>query len=1360
MIKKYLQRFGGMRQDPAADKDTGDKYWSARNIRITATDSPSQYAVTNEHGNVSVLLIPEPTINLATTSIDYVFNDITKSLSYETTNSEASDRCQIEEEYNGKLSEDQQIIGVIEARDSVIIATTDDNGFDCFWEFTNLNSGEFDLTLLYMNNLTLNSDYPLQIIYNYENSIIEKIYFVDGVQQLRFMNIRQSKVNGDILNLADVDPSSVDTVSNFSLSQISIIDVVGGGGHTSGMVQYSYGLYILNGAQTTISPLTDIKPIDRGNGLGGGAVNINLGKSVRISIPNLDRNYTHIKVYRIKYTSLNEAPTISIAVDKEIDDYNSMEVYDTGSSEGTISLEQFIFLGSAPKIPKHLASKDSRMFLINIKDKTFDLDLDMRAYGHNSFAQGAKAVIQEKVTSIAGFVSGTERDINTTTYSVDKKHDSINKDYDVYKFQKDGVTLGGEGKYIKFELVQSAVVDSINKRFFKDRELYRIGILFYNSRGQTSNPLWVSDFVAPEGNLEGLFNQLKVTLKSEFTTWLNNPANFEDEYGKPVGYKIIRADRQLNDRTIITQGLINPMVANYHIARKKEVTLLQRTANASSAGATKMPSMIRTFQTEPPFVKCKNYHELSWNHENDSSKSDLSTGQDYECHKSGASEDFMAQTLQFNQLIQLFSPEISFADISVDSSLKLRIRGLQKTSQKSGWFAEITVPDGITPGQEATFEGGFTTDTSSATSLVGSAGNLNDKGLFGASNNKSRTGFNQFFREFNGGFLKNIGSIQEYQLFGTPEISERGAGPTQYNGSDKFRYVNHLKALLQDDFNHTKTGPSSVKDDSKIQVTGCNSYGERNVTFVEGSNLMNARSIEEIKAETGISNNDGVLIAELKRPDDQRYVGAIYGGFSYEAKSSASYIQIGSYKDISDLVVDIDSPGDTYVQNFIFTKFTKTEVALTARNETQVTEIVSIPVETTIDLKNREDFSLHEWDNKFQPRYDEYSTYNRVYSQQANLIRSTDTGFKFKKVSEFDTRIIASKEKIAGEGVDSWTDFLENEQQDLDGKYGPINAVVNWKDEIFTLQDTGVARIAINPRVQTTGADGLSIELGTGKVLHDYHYITTTSGSLGKWCIKSTDKGFYYFDLLKKSIMASYGGSVVNLTDQHGLHSFMENNIDYDDFIDDLPNKNKGVVIGVHNATNDVFISFKKTTNSFTLGFNEKITSQNSGFVTIYDYVPSYYISKGSTLLMVGPDGKSLWQHFKGNRCQFFGVTYDSEMIMTPRSPLSSGDINGGKVIFNNMEWKSLVKNAEGVELNKTISKIRAYNDYQDTGLKDLIIRENLRRRNRSWTASIPRVSGSRDRITSPWCFVEIKFINGSNETFLLHETNILYSQY
>lgn len=1349
MIKKHQVHYKGMSKDVASDLQS-EQYFDAKNIRILSTDQKSSFAVTNEVGNELIFSIPTPIFDFENTKIRYTVGTVEKTISYATETSVVP-RCELESNYvdisqNPDIaytSGTQIIIGTKELRDSALIVTTDDNGWDCFWELTDLIDGNFDLNLLYMGNLGLSKNNLVQVLYNYENSIIQKIYFVDGKHQLRFFNIRQSVDNGDSKNLIDISSSIIDVVSTFTLSQPIVNGVISGGGHTAGMVQYAYGLYVLNGAQTTVSPVSILTSIDKGENLGGGEVNENLGRSVEITVEDIDPKFTHIKLYSIKYTSYNELPEISIVADKEVDNFTSFKFTDVGGAQDTISLEEFIFLGSSPVVPKHIVTKDNRLFPINIKQSNFDVDIDCRAY---SYSAGQTAIVMENVYLDQ---YGTIMGVYTTVpgdFNIPVRHDAINRDYDTYMYKSDGTSYGASGKYVEIEITQTAMSedDAEELQFLKDRELYRYGIKFYNRRGQTSDPKWISDLRTPEGNLAGTYNQLKVNLTAEFYTWLADDSNFDSEDDKPTGYKVIRADRTLNDQTIYAQGFINPMVANY-VTTNKALSLADRKAAVNSNESDIIPSMTRMFETMIPFQNCKDYYELAFN-----SSGNLTRNNTVEGFVS-LSDDYRAQNFQHNRLMQFYSPEVTFRDNQIDSSYFLKVLGIMQQDDVHNWSTE-TNPINATTDVEIKFTNGITSSTPGVNSaeIKGSAGWVSDLSFYGPTNHKNNHATHQVHRSFNGAFHKSSGDHILYDMYGTPELTQEGADFKPYNNDYQLRYSNNLKTMLIDKWAKSK----DVREDADVQIRGCNTIGAKCITFAEGPdeidyNVDSRRSIEQMYGDTSLNVPDGVLLTEFTKNVQEMYIGNIYGGMSYEAKSNASYIEIGTFANIAD-DVSIVSPGDTFVGPFTFSKMTKDNLENTSQEWNLVSEIVTIRCETTVDLKNRNDLSLGAWDNRWQPKMEEYQKYNDVYSQQPTLIKAIDDGFKFKKIQEFDGRLMTTKIKVPGESIDSWTDFLENDTMDLDGKYGPINAVVNLMDEVFCLQDTAVVHIAINPRVQVPGSDGVGLELGTGGILHDYTYKSTTVGCINKWGVVKTENSFYFVDLINQAIMTFDGSKVGRLSDSKGFHHEFVNRMNHNELKADNSVLGAGVSLGYNPVNADVYFSFLQSTDPFTLAFNEKIGE----FVSFYDYVPAWYINKGSVLITSNPSHTQMWEHFKGTPNHFYGTHYKSTITLQVAP-------DGNEIILNGASYKRELTDSNGNEiLLEGLTGVRVYNDYQDSGVVSLVIRQNVFKKFRNWTVQFPRQSGSRDRVRSAWGFAEFSFENTNGNKLILHDISIFYTQH
>lgn len=1498
MNKEVKYSYRGMNQDLSKSKIPHDFYFEGKNIRIVATNSQSTASVTNEKGNSLILTIPIPVINSGNSTIDY----LDKALPY--TTNEIEDQYFVGSSY--LLSGDQIIIGHTNVRNNIILFTTDNNGFDCIWK---LNDTTFDITLLYMRDLDFSENFPIQVINNFENEKIDKVYWVDGNNQLRFININHSIANQDLEELIDLAINSINMVGSFDLSQPIVIDILQGGTHTSGMIQYAYNLYRINSSQTKLSPFSDLVSLDK-DVLGGGELNEVVSSIPVVRIPDIDLDYTHIKVYAIKYTSFNQIPTISLIDEREIPNTGAIEVYDDGSIIETLSLEEFTFLGSDLIIPKHINSKDNRLFLANYKEINFDVDLDLRAYSFNS--SNLAVVYDNLFLATPTTVSGTPFVINGTNYDDPglDKFDSVNLDYPQYKYQFDGTTLGGEGKYIKYELTQDT--EKTNKsRFFKDDELYRLGIQFYNKYGNISLPKWIADFRAPSGNLKGLYNTLRVELTTDFYIWLNTNV-FDNDYNIPSGYRILVAERTFNDKTIVANGILSPMMVNDKSGTKNDD--FDYKAGVAKA-SPKLPNFfMRNVGDNADILPIREAEHMQ--------RLDISKFQDTEVFSNGGSSS-SGSFYQFNSMLQMYSPEILFGEqFGITNSLKLKIKGGLHNTRNCSWNKEVNLEEGFNE-VEGKVTNGISPFYASGTATSGNIYDMFDTGLVGhpGGSNANKMSKSQFYRVYGdntnpttdpnqqlitftipftpdfspnivfadtnknakiilnpdnndatfdlsytadviytitpdpgytavnysaylkdsqtGGSyvtLSNVNNVQvinhtythlvttsdvdntytlnyylaikpdnnfvgtidihiEYHedetifpftqtllnitdsslnpfslvpivvganpgyivdpvtpviedIYGTPELIERGADFVTYNNDQNYRYVNSLQSILVD-------GELKYAEDGECgrRIVTMNSYGQRCITFVTGPDdplveHEDRPTLETMFTATGITGDHYGVIGELVKSDVEVYLGNIYGGNSYEDKRRSNYLEIGQYKEISNSIIDIKSPGDTFVNNFRFQRITALDTGFDNQCAQQMVEIVEFTTETTVDLKNRDDFSLLDWDSKFQPSNADYHKYNRVYSQQSNLLTRRDVNFNFKKVNFFDTNVISTKFKSAGELIDSWTDIQPNELITLDGKYGAINSLHSFKDELYTFQDSGIAFLSINPRIQVQGNDGVSIELGKGTVLNDYKYFTTESGTINKWSIVNSLAAIYFYDTLNKSLNI-VSKDIQGLSDIKGLHTkFQKNNTTI--LRVNNPIIKQGVVSSFDYINNDMFMTFHQGEDSFTVTYNEGTNS----FVSFYDYIPSRYISKGDNFITTDPTNTMIYKQYDGNFNEFYGVKYSSYITI-----LANPEVDRDTV-FDNIMYKSEIYLDDIDQSDKTLSSVRLYNEYQDSGVVPLILGRdtNLRRKFRDWNAILPREENTRQRIRNPWVYLKLQLDNPNNYKMILHDIVISYT--
>lgn len=1372
MNKQVKYTYLGANQDITQSKHQNTFYYDAEHIRIMASDRQTAGSVTNEKGTGLVITVPEITINQAASTITYN-NGVVNFVENYTGGNE------IDQQINsGDLptsSTTQKIIGAVSTRTGIVLFTTDGLGMDCVWNIDNivedieLNTN-YTLDLIYLRDLNFSFDNPIQAIFNYENDNIQKIYWVDGKEQIRFLNLRHESIEGNGL-LLDIPSTSIDFVGVVDFSQPVVTDIVGGGTHTAGMVQYAYNLYRLNSSQSKLSPLSELVPLGENGNKGGGELNEVVGSTPIVQISDIDQSYTNIKVYAIKYTSLNQLPEIGLIEERELSG-PTLSVYDDGNVIETLGLEEFLFLGSDPYIPRHIETKDNRMFLADITTNDFLLpeELDCRAYSFIS--GGAYASVRDNAfINSNGVVDGVRSNVSGL-YILPKNHDAINLNYDVFKYQKDGTTVGGEGKYIKYQLLQKTSAqltkDVEDYTFLKDNEIYRIGIVFYNRIGQESLPQWIADFVTPEGNLEGNYNTLKVELKAAFYTLIDNYA-YDSEDDRPVGYKIIRANRTFEDRTILTQGILNGMMINVlkdgindPILGKGQSRSQAKVARRTASDANvKFPNFLtRYFGTNPTKGDNEGFYPLQPNEhllnmQFNEDPDDYTVGSPFLRVNRGTEVQYedagarVADSIQYTAMQQMYSPDILFLDLPFTSGLKTKIRGLATYQENNVWFQGRNVNTQIQD-QEGKTEGVHTyypVSGGTQVELNGNGDNFQDRGLLYNPNqggDEVRTAFTQWYRDMTG-FTAAQNDEAEFPIYGTPEVTDRGQGRTIYNRNPKYEYQNTFEGFLTD-------GDDSF-DSFQNGIVSVNSWGAKCITLVHGDDNDQSWfrfNLESMFTTANPPLSKGCLMAEIIKDDTQKYVGNIYGGFSYEDKKRTTYIPIGEYRDLTTTSIEIDNAGDTYVQQFNLLRVGKTETEIYQYNVNQISEIVSFMVETSIDLKNRHDISDSTWDSEFQPRFDQYHLYNTVYSQQPTLKATSDVDFTFRRLEKFDTRIQSTKLKTPNESIDSWTDILSNEIMDLNGKYGPINNIIEFKDNLYAFQDEAIAAISINPRVQVQGSDGVGIELGTGGILYDFNYLTTKSGSINKWGMAQTKRGIYYYDALNKGIGRVPDAIGPLLSDVKGMHTYFNANYNYTPLQVDNPVLNTGAVVGYDNYNNDVYFTLHQAPNSFTWVFNEL----QDQFVDRKLYLPTKYIYKGEKLISISADGTQGYEHYLGQYNNYHG-TQQPSTITIQVNPEADFD-----KVFNNIFYNSEVYLSDLDLPAETLTHITAFNEYQNSGRIPLVAgrNSNLRRKFREWKANIPREANSRNRIRNPWIFLKLEFDNNSNYRLVLHDIIVSYT--
>ena len=164
----------------------------------------------------------------------------------------------------------------------------------------------------------LNFGDSVQTLGIYENENIQKVYWVDGINQPRVINIVK-----DILinkSVADVKQSYTNTSFDF-VPELSLKEEVTitpsfsqNGEFTAGTIQYAFTYYNKYSQETNIFYTTDLYYITYPNR--GGSPEDKINTSFQIKVENLQyEQFDYIRIYSIHRSSLNATPYVKRIID-------------------------------------------------------------------------------------------------------------------------------------------------------------------------------------------------------------------------------------------------------------------------------------------------------------------------------------------------------------------------------------------------------------------------------------------------------------------------------------------------------------------------------------------------------------------------------------------------------------------------------------------------------------------------------------------------------------------------------------------------------------------------------------------------------------------------------------------------------------------------------------------------------------------------------------------------------------------------------------------------------------------------------------------------------------------------------------
>lgn len=388
----------------------------------------------------------------------------------------------------------------------------------------NSPTSDFVGTVLYTGNLGFSAANPLETLAVYENENVKKVYWVDGIHQLRCINIMSPARAGDDTQF-NANPT-------LELQQVlSVTKRNSGGEFPAGSIQYAFTYHNQYGPETNVfetSPLYELSPKTKGVAADGRA-----NCSFLISLTETDPNFEYVRAYAIIRTSENGAPSVRLLGDfsngEITSGHHGITLVDNGMIGSSVDATSLIFIGGEPVAPSTFTVKDNTLFLGNIK-------LLRSSLGTIEFNTSTHQTIAEKIAAMRD--AGTIPLVNSS-----KSISNVGSGYWFYDYKIDNNR------------------PSTQLRRFKSKENYRLGIIAQHETGIWSEVLWLGDYdntIIPE-----FYNEQEAGI-FELTSHTGDMATILTKI-KNAGYKRIApvvVYPEGSDRKVFCQGLVSATVYN------------------------------------------------------------------------------------------------------------------------------------------------------------------------------------------------------------------------------------------------------------------------------------------------------------------------------------------------------------------------------------------------------------------------------------------------------------------------------------------------------------------------------------------------------------------------------------------------------------------------------------------------------------------------------------------------------------------------------------------------------------------------------------------------------------------------------
>jgi len=1321
---------------------------------------------------------------------------------------------------------DLVIIGWKQIRDSIGILTTNKDNVSPFtdplgnpsqiWklDYNNVtdavispNGGDLNCVdhLYYNNRLNLSLEHEIyrEVEGRYENQDTQRIYWTDNYNYPRSFNY-------SLENTFTIPVGQLDWKSSVDLSIPIIQNIIPNSGNIPvGRVGYFYRLQNEDGSLTPFSDisnlidLTDSNLSESSQQYKGAISGTNSNKSVRFTINTIDQNYAVIILAYVLYQQ-PDVPEFYKFNEFPISGTSMTFVHTGNEAESALSLEEVINPNIQFDTCKTLTYKYNRLYPANTTTKNFKVDYDSRAYRFSGVGQYNYTPDADKVARVWS-QDGRYKLINTafkiyninntpvTPQEVADTEDLVNAYNDEsgsifglssgdvsnweyeqqYKFQADGLTMGGSGKNISYKFVATDLPCD-----------FVLASPDETNTGNSTGPIYQprgTDFVnVPAGNN-------------------NNPINLgiANQNYPQQGYANLKSPTRASVVKTFPRGETYRTGIVFRNT-KGEQSFVNWIGDIRIPEATELftPAGIRLDATKNPF---------SYNLANNKLDGGLhylqarAIGIEFTINTSILPDDVTAFQLVFVQRTEenktRYGTGIHLPVITMnDGDQRLKVNGdltdayvlgvfKEKASTPLTTYGSETAPAAPTAGFGISYvRSGFFNDQSTT------AGKNNRLGVIRSPMNDAQLPLtnasyiklheactmyeSQYFAQASVNATgRTFGYWLKYNTSTIPTKQIRNSIAARQNVTIDGIVPQSLSPVMDYDFHNVslylnnsnpgriaglgQTSEFIVTDTISPTVSNPNTF---NATYVTDYNAIEYQQFSTIAVA---DDNRGVPDCTYRLVQYCRFNIGQYGGPWRASRYNNEYISYGGfipkalYNNISQVVQQY---GDTWIGLYSTSYYAMHwiddynvpsrggvgsglgNIYKEANDMKQVALVFPCESPINVDLRYGKYWAADQVTQQndldsFAPFQFDENLYNFAYDQLNNAKIFVPEPFNNKFVEEQPHRVWTSQNKLDGEVIDSWRIFRVNDYKDLEGTYGQINKIVNFKDRLIAYQDRAVAWVQSEENSALRTTDTLAAQIGTGDILTRYQYISIESGSIHQHSVVVAPNEVHSFDArLRKYMMLRENLSPTS--DVEGLSAFFRENV-YGPILD---TDQVLLGIGIHGVYdtkyNRCFMTFLNKVDDGQGKIDKKFTTVYNSLLQAFEkhepFTPNLYLNTGQRLLSTANNLKDVYVHSKGNFMEYYGSYYPATVTFICKFP---DETNLLTARVDTLEFWSEVFNNAGVNLPlESVTSVKLENDYQNTfNSLNPLTTSTLKRRERTW-----RISHIKD-YTPPYNNVKIK---------------------